>query len=67
MWLLWFDPLPAFRKENIPAMSQTRFVHGDRVGAGKDSTRFAVFALAVAEKERIVSREKMGGGGRLVR
>lgn len=39
---------------------QTRFVHGDRVGAGKVAHASAVFCFAVAEKERIVSREKMG-------
>ena len=52
-------PAACVQERKHSGNEQTRFVHGDRVGAGKDSTRFAVFALAVAEKERIVSREKM--------
>ena len=39
---------------------QARLVHTHRIGSGKDGAGFTVFALTVAEKQRVVSREEVG-------
>ena len=47
------------QKREHPGYEKARFMHGHRVGTGENRSDFSVFRLAVAEKKRVVSEEKM--------
>ena len=50
MWLLWLEPEPALRNENIPAIRRLDFVHRHSVWSGKNRCCLAVLAGAAGKR-----------------